>query len=214
MLTVYGRATSSNVQCLMWGLEELGVSYERVDRGEVYGGLDTEEFRDMNPHGKIPTVVTEDGTALFETAAILRYVSDRAGRDVFWPSDPLERAGIDMWAEWAKNEVAANFTGPVFWRVPRTRPDNRDQAAILQAVGTLESELAVGDAQLSRRHYLCGDNLTLADIMLGHILYRYFDIDIERRSFPNLQAYFDRLAERPAFRKTVMVSYDVLRNTF
>ena len=88
MLTVYGRATSSNVQALLWGLEELGPTYRRLDYGETYGGLDTPAFLKMNPHGKVPVLQVGDN-ALFETAAILRYlaihmVPTRFGPKTIW----------------------------------------------------------------------------------------------------------------------------------
>lgn len=213
MLTVLGRATSSNVQALMWGLAELGVSVKRLDKGENFGGLDMPEFRAQNPHGKIPVLLVEDGTAIFETAAILRYLANRFGDSAFWPADAMARARVDMWAEWAKHDVAEAFTGPVFWRVVRMRAENRDQTAIRQAIDKLEHELAIAEPRLAASAYLCGGTLTLADIQFGHVLYRYFDIDIDRRVFPNLRAYYDRLANRAAYRDTVMLPYDVLRDT-
>ncbi len=213
MLTVYGRATSSNVQALLWGMEELGLTYDRIDCGEMYGGLDTPEFLAMNPHGRIPVLKIDD-TALFETGAILRYLASVHGKETFWPADPLARAKVDMWAEWAKYQIAARFTGPVFWQTARTALEHRDPDLIRANIDRLESELAKADARLRERLFLCGSNLTLADIQLGHILYRYFDIDIDRRDMPALQAYYRQLTERPAYRKTVMVSYDALRNTF
>ena len=212
MLTVYGRSTSSNVQALLWGLEEMGLAYARLDYGENYGGLDTPEYRAMNPHGKIP-VVTVGDDALFETSAILRYLAGLHGSEAFWPSDPLARAQVDMWADWAKNDVAEGFTWPVFWRVVRTPKPRWDHAAIGAAVDKLEHELAIAEAQLTQHAYLCGDTLTLADIMLGHVLYRYFDIEITRRDFPAVRAYADRLATRPAYQKAVMTSHEVLRDT-
>ncbi len=93
--------------------------HTRLDYGENYGGLDTPEYRAMNPHGKIP-VVTVGDDALFETSAILRYLAGLHGSEAFWPSDPMARAQVDMWADWAKNDVAEGFTWPVFWRVVRT----------------------------------------------------------------------------------------------
>ncbi|WP_137700164.1 glutathione S-transferase family protein [Marimonas lutisalis] len=212
-LTVYGRATSSNVQALLWGLEELELAYTRLDYGEVYGGLDTPAFRAMNPHGKIP-VLTVGDTALFETGAILRYLATLHGDDSFWPADPLARARTDMWAEWAKHDVAKAFTGPVFWRNTRTAPERRDPALIRRNLDRFEAELAKAEPRLAQSAYLCGDALTLADIQFGHVLYRYFDTELDRRDLPALAAYHARLAERPAYRKTVMVSYDELRNTF
>ncbi len=213
MLTLYGRATSSNVQAVMWALAELGLDYERIDRGETFGGLDTAEFRAMNPHGRIPVLMDGDGPAIFESGAILRYLGGRYGAAPFWPGDPAERAQVDMWAEWAKIEVANRFTGPVFWRVVRTPEARHDKPAIRAAVDWLERELATADAVLATRPYLAGDALSLADIPLGHVLYRYFDIDIARRDLPDLAAYYRRLTQRAAYRETVMVSYDMLRDT-
>ena len=210
MLTVFGRATSSNVQALLWGLEELGLAYTRLDYGEVHGGLDTPEFRAMTPHGKIPVLKVGD-TALFETAAILRYLAAAHGAEDFWPSDPLHRAEIDMWAEWAKYSVAEAFTGPVFWRNTRTAPERRDPALISRNLAVFEAQLAIAEPRLAATDYLCGSTLTLADIQFGHVLYRYFSIDIARAELPALAAYYGRLTLRPAFRKHVMVSYEALR---
>ena len=213
MLTVYGRATSSNVQALLWGLEELGLDYTRLDYGEVFGGLDTPEFQDLTPHGKIP-VLKVGHQAIWETPAILRYLAAEYGTDTFWPADPLARAHVDMWAEWAKHSVAEAFTGPVFWRTARTRPENRDAELIAKNLTRLTAELAKADAQLAGSDYLCGPDLTLADIQLGHVLYRYFDIEIARPEIPHLAAYYAHLTKRPAYQATVMVSYDTLKNTF
>jgi glutathione S-transferase len=54
-------------------------------------------------------------------------------------------------------------------------------------------------------------DFSLADIQLGHCLYRYYDIEVTRADLPNLAAYYHRLQTRPAFAGQVMVSYDELR---
>lgn len=59
--------------------------------------------------------------------------------------------------------------------------------------------------------FLVGDEFTVADIIFGHVLYRYFDINIERGEFPAVQAYYNRLSQRPAFQEHIMVSYEELR---
>ena len=56
MLTVWGRATSSNVQKAMWAVGELGLPHERIDVGGPHGGLDSPEFAAMNPNRRIPTI--------------------------------------------------------------------------------------------------------------------------------------------------------------
>lgn len=211
MLTVWGRKTSSNVQALMWCIGELGLPCRRHDVGHRFGGLDTPEFAELNPNRTIP--VLQDGALppLWETGAILRYLAGRYGADPFWPDDLQQRATVDMWAEWAKLNVAMAFTVPVFWRVTRVAESDRDEGAIQAAVEALETKLEIADHQLSENAYLTGPDFTLADIQLGHVLFRYYDIQIDRQPFRHLAKYYQKLTERPAFQDHVMISYDDLK---
>ena len=211
MLTVYGRADSSNVQAVMWCIAELGLSYHRHDIGHRFGGTDTPEFIAMNPNRTVPVLVDSSGPAIWESGAILRYLSNRYATAPFWPSDPSDRAQIDKWAEWSKISVATNFTVPIFWALVRTPSAKRNYDALQQAVLKFEDRLKIADHQLSRNEYLAGNYFSLADISLGHILYRYFDIDITRADLPNLRAYYDRLAQRALYQTHVMISYEALR---
>ena len=211
MLTVWGRKSSSNVQALMWCIGELDLAYERIDAGFRYGVNDTAEFLAMNPNGTVPVLREDDGEPLWETGAIIRYLAAQHGSEAFWPKEERRRAQIDKWTEWAKLNVAMNFTGPVFWRVVRTAPALQDQQAIAAALTALGAKLDIAEKQLERHRFLAGDDLTLADIQFGHVLYRYFDIDIPRPSLPRLERYYGNLTERPAFQEHVMVSYEELR---
>lgn len=211
MLIVWGRKTSSNVQALMWCIGELGLPYRRHDAGHHFGGTDTPEFLAMNPNGTVPVLRDGGSEPLWETGAILRYLASRYGAAPFWPAEGLARARVDKWAEWAKINVTLGFTEPVFWRVVRTAPAKRDPAAIDRAVAALDRTLAIAEAQLARSAFLAGEAFTLADIQLGHVLFRYFDIPIARPDRPALRRYYDALATRPAFREHVMVSYEELR---
>lgn len=211
MLKLWGRKSSSNVQAVVWCISELGLEYERVDAGRTYGVVDTDEYLMMNPNGTVPTLQDGDNPPLWESGAILRYLANTYATESFWPEDPILRANADRWAEWSKINFALNFTAPVFWRVVRTAPSKRDPEAIEAALKVLDSHLDVAEAQLSMNHYLAGPELTLADIQFGHCLYRYFDIDIERRERPVLKAYYQSLTQRQSFAEHVMVSYEELR---
>ena len=211
MLTIWGRKTSSNVQALMWCVGELGLDYLRFDVGHRYGGTDGEAFYQLNPNRTVPVLQDGDNPPLWETGAILRYLASRYANEAFWPGDLLARTEVDRWAEGSKQNIALGFTAPVFWRVVRTPAAERDPQAIAAAVTTLEQKLAIAEARLAGSRYLVGDTFTLADIQFGHVLYRYFAIDITRRPLPHLAAYYARLTARPAFRQHVMVSYDELK---
>ncbi|MCH9675687.1 MAG: glutathione S-transferase family protein [Gammaproteobacteria bacterium] len=211
MLKVWGRRSSSNVQALMWCIGELELDYERTDAGFTYGLVNTPEYLDMNPNATVPTVMDDDGPPLWETGAICRYLASRYGDAQFWPDDPRQRVLVDRWAEWAKINIAHNFTSPVFWRVARTAPSKRDLPAIDEALARLHQFLAIADATLASSRYLAGEHFTLADIQFGHSLYRYYDIEIARAPLANLARYYETLRSRPAFREHVMVSYEELR---
>jgi len=197
----------------MWCIEELGLSYERIDAGFKYGVTDTEDYLAMNPNGTVPTIKDGEQQPLWESSAILRYLAGQYGNDSFWPNDPASRSKIDQWAEWAKINIALNFTSPIFWQVVRTPKNQQNPEAIHHAVVKFESAMAIANQQLEKQPYLAGQSFTLADIQFGHVLYRYFDIPIKRAIFDNIARYYQLIAERPAFKAHVAVSYQELYNS-
>lgn len=211
MLTIYGRATSSNVQMVMWTVAELGLDHERLDYGHVHGGLDTPEYGAMNPHRKVP-VLKDGDLVMWESAAIVRYLAARYGDGgAFWPTDPVLRARVDMWAEWGKNTLCNGFTVPIFWARVRTAAERRDTTRMEQAICDFNAFMALLADPLEDQTYICGDTLSVADIAIGHLLYRWFTIDVARDPNPVVEAYYQRLTELDHYRTHVMVSYDSLR---
>ena len=93
----------------------------------------------------------------------------------------------------------------------RTPKEQENSHSISIASKALEFKLSIADHQLAQHRYLSGADFTLADIQVGHILYRYFDIDIERKIFPHLSLYYKGLCERLMSSEHVMVSYETLR---
>lgn len=213
MLTVWGRRSSSNVQAVVWCIEELKIPYKRINAGFTYGVTGTDEYLAMNPNGTVPTLQDGDNEPIWESGAILRYLATRYGDEDFWPREPVGRAYIDKWAEWSKLNIALLFTGPIFWRVARTPVERQDPAAIESAVSEFESALAIADHQLQNNQYIAGRNFTLADIQFAHVLYRYFDIPIERAGLSAVASYYKRISKRKAYLEHVAIPYDELVGT-
>jgi len=210
MITVLGRKTSSNVQVVMWALDELGLSVERVDVGGHFGGTDTSEYRTMNPNGLVP-VLKDDDHVMFESAAILRYLGAEYGDENFWPPNHKQRAKLDMIAEWTKTSVCPVLIYNVFWTLIRTPKQERDWDSFAMQVTKLGELMTIADYELKDKTYLNGTELSFADVMLGHVLYRYYTLDFERKDLPNLKTYYDRLVKRKAYSKHVMVDYSSLQ---
>jgi len=211
MIKVWGRASSSNVQSVMWCIAELDLPVERIDAGLMYGINNTSEYRAMNPNGTVPTIIDGAGQALWESGAILRYLANRYATDPFWPEDPIKRADVDRWAEWSKISVQMNFNTPIFWPVLRLPPEQTDTETLTRAITYFEDKLRIAQDKLTNHQFLTGDQFTLADIQFGHILYRYFELEISRAQLPELRRYYDMLTAMPHFQKHVMVSFDELR---
>jgi glutathione S-transferase len=211
MLTVYGRRNSANVQKVMWLVAELGIDPQHVPLGGPFGGLDSPEYRARNPQGKVPAI-DDDGVVVWESHAILRYLAARYGAaGPFWSDSAAERARVEPWMDWSQCTWQPNFLSGVFWSYFRTPEAQRDWNAIRAALGRCAADLQLLDARLANQPYLGGAALSLADIPAGTLLFRYFTLDIERPSLPNVEAWYHRLSDRPAYREHVMVPYDDMR---
>ncbi|WP_299484219.1 glutathione S-transferase family protein [uncultured Roseibium sp.] len=202
MIKIHGRISSANVQPVVWCLEELGVDYERLDVGGPFGGNDTPEFLAMNPLGLVP-VLEEDGQALPESSAILRYLMRKYGGH---PTDPMAAAQIERWVDMSKQHIYQPLIPTIFWQTIRTTADERDNKGVASAAATLKQSMKVFEG-LIEGPYVGGETLNLVDYQIGGLLYRYYELDFERADLPGLRAYYDRLCERPAYRDNVMIDF-------
>ncbi|MDY7561332.1 glutathione S-transferase [Pseudomonas sp. 10B1] len=205
MLKVWGRKNSSNVRKALWCAEEVAVPYKAIDAGGAFGIVDDPQFRAMNPNGRIP-VIEDDGLVLWESNAIVRYLVARyAPGSALCPASPAERASADKWMDWTSSSVAEPFK-PVFWGVLRTPAGQQDWTKINAAIKACAEILEVADEALAKQPYLSGEAFGMGDIPLGSFIYAWFEMPIERPPLPHLQAWYERLKQRPAYRKAVMTT--------
>jgi glutathione S-transferase len=199
MIKLWGRVNSVNVKKALWCLDELGLPYERTDAGMQHGIVNTPEYRGMNPNGLVPTL-EENGFILWESHSIVRYLSAKFGKGVLWPMDERRRAVANQWMDWA-----FSFQGGVrdaFWNLIRTPADKRDAKAI-EASRVKSGEMArILDAALADRLYVAGE-FSMGEIPIGCEVQRWMRLPMERPKLPHLEAWFERLCARPAFKKNV-----------
>jgi glutathione S-transferase len=203
MLTVLGRTNSSNVQKVLWCLDELGVSCEREDVGGAFGRNKEAAYLAMNPNGLIPTVLDE-GCVLWESNTILRYLAARYGSGSLWEPDPGRRAEGEKWMDWQITVLAPSMT-PLFKQHVRVPAGERDQAVIDRSFREAARAFTLLDGALAKAPWLGGGRFTVADIPCGVLAYRWMNLPIERPALPALADWYGRLAERGAYRNHVMV---------
>lgn len=202
MLMIWGRDNSVNVQKALWLCEEAGIAYDRRDAGLQFGVVNTSEYRALNPNGLVPTI-DDDGFILWESNTIVRYLAAKHARGTLWPDDPARRARADQWMDWSSTTFWPTIR-PLFMGFVRTPVEKRDQAALEQQRVATAAICKALDTHLERNAYMAGDEFTMGDIPLGCGVWRWLALPIERPETPHLQLWFDRLSERPAFRKVVL----------
>ena len=205
-MQLWGRANSVNVQKVLWAMAELGLPYERIDAGMQFGRVNDSDYRAMNPTGRIPTLVDGD-FVLWESNSILRHLAMRdhsaAGRTLY-PDSPAARASVDRWLDWQLSTVSPAERN-LFQGMVRTPPEQRDWAAIRAAVTASAECWRILDARLAAGGpYVEGPGFTLADIVLGVYVRRWFGVEVEGKpEFPALQAWYERLGEHEGFARWV-----------
>ena len=199
MLKIWGRVNSVNVKKALWCVEELGLPYERTDAGMQFGVVDTPEYRTMNPNGLVP-VLEDDGFVLWESHSIVRYLAGKHGKGVLWPMDERMRAITGQWMDWALSFQSS--VRDAFWGLIRTPPEKRDAQAIERSRVKSGEMLGVLEAALADRLYVAGA-FSMGDIPVGCEVQRWMRLPMQRPKHARVEAWFERLCARPAFRKIV-----------
>jgi glutathione S-transferase len=198
MLKIYGYAQSINVRKVLWACEELALATERVDWGGTFRSTSEAEFRALNPTGMVP-VIDDDGTVVWESNVIIRYLAASRHRTDLLPVDPAARARIEQWMDWQASDFN-NSWRVCFQALVRLNPAFQDKVAIDASVDLFNRMVGVIDAELARTGgYIAGKSFTVADIVIGLSLHRWHSVPMPRPRYANVDRYLGRLLERPAF---------------
>jgi len=203
MLKILGRKNSSNVQKVIWACEEMSLTFAQEDIGGPFGRNKDPEYLALNPNGTVPTIV-ENGFSMWESNAIIRHLASRHGVGTLWPKDANDRAHADQWMDWQQTVVNAGML-PLFLQLIRVKPEERDANLIKTARDKAAAAFAILDKHVAKNSYVAGANFTMGDIPLGIAVYRWYTLPIERENYPALKGWYDRICERAAFRKNVMI---------
>ena len=160
-----------------------------------------------NPLGKVPTLMLDDGTALFDSRVIVEFLDNVSPIARLIPEDNRERVAVRRWEALADGSLDAGL----LVRYESLRPKKEQSAAwTAKQVGKLKRGLAMLSGELGERNWCHGDRYTLADIALGCCLgwveFRKPGGIEWRGEYPNLERHYARLMERPAFADSAPVA--------
>jgi len=164
MLTLYGDLDSGNVYKVRLLLAQLGIPYRRVDTTQNRDETRTPEFQAINPIGKIPTVVFDDGRMLSESGAILFYFA----RDTaLFPDDAWDQASVLRWMFFEQYSHEPYIAVNRHWKLHLPQAEQAQLAQRIAENHTRgEFALAVMEQQLGGNDWLAAGRYTIADIAL------------------------------------------------
>ncbi|MBC8037516.1 MAG: glutathione S-transferase family protein [Rhizobiales bacterium] len=201
MIRVWGRRSSSNVQKVLWTLGELDLPFKRETVGGSFGGNREADYLRMNPNGLIPVILDGDVT-MFESNAIVRYLSARYRAGVLRPKEPKALAAAEQWMDWQQSTFYP-AVGTIFWNAARVPAAQKDAAAVTEAEKQARSALLIADKHLSQHDWFAGERFSFGDIVMGVMFWRYAGVAAVMPDVPHLLEWFEVIKKRDAFREHV-----------
>lgn len=203
MITVYAfgnvtpevRGITRDLRAL-WALEEGGLPYRVHPLDDMRGELSGADYLHVNPFGLVPAI-DDDGFRLYESAAILFYVAEKAGK--LLPKVAKARALAMQWAFTALSTVE-----PAITELASIDKFFADQAWAKERrpalVETVEKSLAILNKHLAGRPYIMGNEFSAPDILVSTVLRQIQHTDLLDAA-PNTSAYKARCEDRPGWKK-------------
>jgi len=181
---------------------ERGITMETEDIDLMAGENRQGDFMKKNPAGQSPCLALDNGDYLSEITAICEYLDEVSPGDSLIGSTPEERAETRMWTRRVDLNICEPLTNG--FRFSEGLPIFKDRiVTVPEAAEGLkriaQDRLTWLDGQLAGKTYVCGDRLSLADILLYCFL--AFGSAVGQPLNPenkNVQAWFDRMAAKPS----------------
>lgn len=167
ILQLYSLATPNGIKVGV-ALEEMGIEYEPHTINIMQDDQHTEEFKSLNPNGKIPAIIDPNGpdgkiVSMMESGAILIYLATKTGK--FLPTDPIENSECIQWIFFQVGHI-----GPMFGQFGhffKFAVDTcKDPYPIERYATETKRLLGVLNDRLSDRDYIMGSDYTIADMAI------------------------------------------------
>ena len=194
-------APNSRAGRIVWLLEELGLPYELNAMKFHPSDLKSDEHRARHPLGRVP--VLDDGdVSIYESGAIVEYIVARHTDGALKPAVDDDRyPEFLQWFHYCEGMLMP----PVNTIVVQTvllPPERQNKEALAQAQKLLSRAVLPLDEALAGREYIVGD-FSAADIMIGHACFMARRLGCVGEELENLNAYINRIEQRPAFQKGI-----------
>jgi len=156
-----------------------------------------------NPLGKVPCLLLDDGEVIYDSSVITEYADTLSPVGKLIPTGSRERATVKTWETLADGVQDAGILARL--EATLRPPEQQSPTWIERQMGKMNASLAQMSRQLGENAWCHSNQMTLADIAvgcaLGYLLFRFPNIAWQAQ-YPNLDALYQKLMQRPSFAET------------
>jgi glutathione S-transferase len=194
MLTLFDYGPSANCLKVRVLLRQLGIEHERVETDIFAGESRTDGYVAMNPAGRTPALLLDDGRAIAESSAILLYLADGSP---LLPADRVEVAHVQQWLFFEQNLLEPNVGTARFWRLTGRDVERPEAWAQRRQAG--EDALGILDRYLADRDFLVDGRYSVADIGLYGYTHVAHEAGIDLARYPSIGPWLERVEATDGF---------------
>ena len=196
MFKLYEYSPSGNCYKVRLLLTQLNIAFDRTEINILEGKSRTPEFLVKNPNGRIPVLEIAPGKFLFESNAIMFYLSEETE---FFPTDKFERAEVMQWLFFEQYSHEPFIATSRFWYLTGKAQEYQEALKQKQAPGY--AALGVMEQHLAENEFFAGDRYTIADIGLFAYTHVADEGGFDLTRFPAIQSWIDRVKSQPRYIK-------------
>jgi len=180
----------------------LGIPFEQVVVDLAKGEQRGQAHRALNPNARVP-VLEDDGLVLWESRAIMVYLTDKVSKQTLMPAEARGRAEVNRWLFWCAAHMGPANTILVQENVVKSiRGQKPDPVELARGEALFALYAPVLDAQLAGRSWVTLDRLTLADFSIAASFALAGPARFPMASYANLRAWLERVQELDAWKRT------------
>jgi glutathione S-transferase len=200
-MKLYNADLSPNCLRVRAVIHELGLDVELVDV-DLLSRSRPPDLVAVNPNGKVPAFVDDDGFSLWESRAINVYLASKRPERGLYPDDPKRRAIVDQWSWWQALQLGPAVQLIGFERVLKAQfgLGSTDEAVVAAKTAEIDRYLPMLDAALSGKQFIAGE-LSLADFATAAPFVLREPAGISLAKVPNVAAWLSRVEALPSWRK-------------
>jgi len=202
-LEVYLDPCTVNSRKVLAGLDLLGTQFHLNHVNYITSEHKGEKYLKINPHATVPSAV-DDGNPITQSNAILMYAADRDGDNPAYPKDLKQRAEVNQWLLWEASAWFPSCYICLVEYVVKPLLKSEPNQSIIDAEAPNWHKLAtILDNRFAKTKWLCGDQLTIADIAVAAPMHLHTAQHLPLDQYPNLKRWMTEDIEKlPCWQKT------------